>query len=321
MKVGIDISKRTFDAAIQFGDKFKSAKFENNEPGFLAFAQWVMGFSKSRPHICMEATGRYGQDLAQYCFVLDWDVSVVNPRQVKDFAGAMLRRHKTDKLDAQVLQMYASRMPVELWYPKTKVQEKLQENQAAIELTTKMIVQLENFLSSGIKSGSVKETLNNELKSLRKTLTNLQTQADELISADEELSKNRKILKSMIGVADVTARFLLSRIDFSRFTNARALTSFLGLNPRKYSSGTSLQKRECISKVGHSGIRSALYFPAVVAMTHDPALRQFALRLREQGKPEKVIITAVMRKLLTIAFALLRSGTTYDPSKNLVATT
>lgn len=311
MEIGVDISKLTFDAALCSGAKVIHAKFNNNQEGYIDFARWVKSVAEDRPHICMEATGRYGEGLAQFGFDLGWLVSVVNARKVKHFGQAMLQRHKTDKVDAQVLLLFCERMKPEIWRPR--VRKDLHENQAAIQLLKKSIVQVENFLSSGVESLGVRETMLNQIDALRASLKILEDRANKLISEDPELRENHKILNSIIGFGDVTIRYLLSRIDFSKFPNARALTSFLGLNPRKYSSGTSVQKHDCISRVGHAETRSALYFPAVVAVTHDPRFRRFAERLRERGKAEKVIITAVMRKLVSLAFALLRSRQTYDP--------
>jgi transposase len=315
MEVGVDISKLTFDAAVRNGTKLSHVQFNNNQEGYEEFATWVRGCGDSRPHICMEATGRYGEGLASFCFEMEWQVSVVNARQVKHFGHARLERHKTDKVDAQVLLAFCEKMEPKIWNPR--VRPELHENEAAIQLVKKSIVQIQNFLSSGIESVTVIDAMNSQIESLNESLKTLEARAEKLISMDSELKESRVILKSIIGFGDTTIRYLLSRIDFSKFPDARALTTFFGLNPRKYTSGTSVQKHDRISRVGHTEQRSALYFPAVVAMTHDPNFRRFADRLRERGKPKKVIIVAVMRKLLALACALLRSKQLYDPMRNM----
>ena len=104
-------------------------------------------------------------------------------------------------------------------------------------------------------------------------------------------------------------------VDIKRFKTVKQLVAHAGLAPEERSSGTSVRGKAFIGKSGRSRLRKALYMCVVVASTHDPAIRAFAQRLRQRGKPAKVGVTAVMRKLLHMVYGILKAETPYDPTK------
>ena len=133
-----------------------------------------------------------------------------------------------------------------------------------------------------------------------------------MIKSCPKLAKRFKILCSQKGIADKTAILLLAKLDYDRFEKGRQTVSMAGLAPAEFSSGTSVRRRQHISRVGHSDLRDAMYFPAVVAMTHDPEMREFKRRLEKAGKCKKVIICAIMARLLRTGFALIRDDRFYE---------
>jgi transposase len=138
------------------------------------------------------------------------------------------------------------------------------------------------------------------------------------VDADALLSANFKIIHSIIGLGKTSSLALLSAVRFDQFSKPRSVGCFAGLTPRKYESGTSISKHECISRRGSSQLRKRLYFPAMVAMQHNPQMRAFAERLRAKGKPSKVIICAVMRKLLVLVATLIRKQVFYDSTMGML---
>ena len=129
-----------------------------------------------------------------------------------------------------------------------------------------------------------------------------------------DLKRQRDLLTSIPGIGDLTAGKLLAEFrGITNFRNARQLVAFAGLNPRHHTSGSSIHKTTHISKRGHPALRAALYLPAVVAKQHNPILAAFAERLQARGVCGKALIVALMRKLLHLAFGVLKSGRPFDP--------
>lgn len=313
--VGIDISEGWFDCCIRVGEVFKRAQFTNDSSGFNNLHKWLKKQAVVEPQIFMEATGRYWCDLANWAFKHGWLVTVVNPRCIRAFADSRLQYNKTDKLDAECILRFAEgARPGELrnWTPPEKAQQELKELQMEIAGLGKMIGQERNRLKSGVKNQTVKETIRKTLEFLEAQKKALEERALEVIKQDKKLGAEYKTLKRIKGFGDKTIRILLARVDFARFRKGKQLVAFAGIAPRKWESGKG-RKSEHISRVGHADLRSALYLPAVVAMTHDPEMAKLKQRLESQGKANKVIICAVMATLLRKAFALVRDSNAPNP--------
>ncbi|MGB9651225.1 MAG: transposase, partial [Candidatus Cybelea sp.] len=127
------------------------------------------------------------------------------------------------------------------------------------------------------------------------------------------LKRRRDLLTSIPGIGETTAGSILSEIPhLDRFQSAKAVAAFAGLSPRERRSGTSIHGRPRLCKTGNARVRKALYMPAIVALRFNPTLRVFAERLLAAGKHKRLIIGAVMRKLLVLAYGILRSGVAFD---------
>ncbi|MGP0171557.1 transposase, partial [Pseudomonas sp. NCHU5208] len=130
---------------------------------------------------------------------------------------------------------------------------------------------------------------------------------------NDDLRGQRDLLKSIDGIADRTATLLLAELgDMQRFGDSRDVTAFAGLNPKLQDSGKH-KGHVRISRMGSSVLRAGLYLPAVVSLTHNAAIRAMAKRLKARGKAGKQIVCAAMRKLLCIAYGVLKSGKPFDP--------
>jgi len=130
-----------------------------------------------------------------------------------------------------------------------------------------------------------------------------------------ELKRQKDLLTSIPGIGDLTAGKLLAECRDSRaFQDVRQLVAFAGLNPRHHTSGSSIRKKPVLSRTGSAALQAALYMPALAAMRFNPLLRAFADRLRSRAVPGKAIVAAVMRKLLHLAFGVVKSGQPFDPN-------
>ena len=139
-----------------------------------------------------------------------------------------------------------------------------------------------------------------------------QQQIDQLIKQNQVLRHNQKLLCSIKGIGKLTSQWLLPILSTQRFNNARETAAFLGLVPCHKSSGTSLKTRGRLSGRGDADLRARLYMPAVCAITYDPTMKAFYQQLVAKGKPSKVALTAVMRKLVHICYGVIKHQTPYS---------
>ena len=310
--LGIDISKGSFDVFLIQGEKQQHRSFPNRAEGFELLSNWLRECGLQQVHACMESTGRYGEELAQYLYEQEHQVSVVNPSRIRDYARSKLIRNKTDKLDAKIIAIFCLNEKPALWQPPAPEIRELQALVRHLEALQDMRTQENNRLKSGNPSKQVCSLLQEHLCFIDQQIKQIKKRIKEHIDQHPGLKQDRDLLITIPGVGDSTAIKLLSE-NIQAFSDGRALAAFAGLNPSLCFSGTSVHHRGRLSKVGRSGLRKSLYFPAISAMRFNPQIRLFCDRLEERHKPSKVIITAAMRKLLCLALGVLKSRLLFDP--------
>lgn len=313
--LGIDISKATFDVALLLPDsRLLQKSFPNTNQGFAALKTWVLTQAgKLRLHAVMEATGIYYEALALHLHTWIHTLSVVNPRQIKAYADSSLRRSKTDRVDACIIARFAAAQKPRAWQPPMPIERELQELCRRQQSLVAMRTTEKNRLSC-VQCGPVRESIQRHLLALDEELAEVEAAIAKSIASDPQLSAREGLLRSIGGIGACTAARILGEIpDIQRFGSARQLGAHGGLTPRREQSGTSVNRRGGICRIGSSRLRSHLYFPAIAAMRCNPLIMSFASRLRLAGKPPKVIITAVMRKLLHIVFGVLTSNKPFNP--------
>jgi len=311
--LGIDISKGSFDVFLIQGEKQQHRSFPNQAEGFELLSNWLRECGLPQVHACMESTGRYGEELAQYLYEQEHQVSVVNPSRIRDYARSKLIRNKTDKLDAKIIAIFCLNEKPALWQPPAPEIRELQALVRHLEALQDMRTQENNRLKSGNPSKQVCSMLQEHLCFIDQQIKQIKKRIKEHIDQHPGLKQDRDLLITIPGVGDSTAIKLLSE-NIQAFSDGRALAAFAGLNPSLCFSGTSVHHRGRLSKVGRSGLRKSLYFPAISAMRFNPQIRLFCDRLEERHKPSMVIIAAAMRKLLCLALGVLKSGLPFDPS-------
>jgi transposase len=317
--VGIDMAKAKFDAVLwqagTTGNKRRNVKhklFENNEAGFKALQQWLATQPKAELHLCMEATNSYGVALAYFMTRQGYQVSVVNPSQIKAFAESDLKRNKTDKLDASTIAEFCYQKAPRPWQPAS---EKAQEFQALYrrwETLKDIAAQEKNRLDSE-RDGLVCSSLESHIAYLNEQLEALECALDSHLQSDPVLDQQHTLLESIPGIGKVTSYCLLAEVPFAVFSHVNELVAFAGLNPKVHTSG-KFQGRTKISKMGSARLRKALYFPAITACQHNPLVQPLVQRLEQENRCSLFILCAVMRKLLHFAFGVIKSGKPFDPN-------
>ncbi len=312
--VGIDIAKKKFDVALLLGKKGKSGIFHNTPDGFAMFALWLTTrHGVECAHVCMEATGTYGEKLALYLHRAGHVVSVVNPAKIKGFAQSELSRTKTDKADAALIARFCRAMRPEAWQPPAPEVKKLQALVRRLEELNGMLTQEKNRLATADEV--VKPSIEEVILVLQERIKHLRQLISEHIDGDPGLCSKRDLLESIPCIGPTTSAMVLAEFgDVERFGDARHMASFCGLTPRHRQSGSSVRGKSRLSKTGSSRIRRALYMPALSAIRYNPVIIAFRKRLLANGKSKMVIVGAIMRKLVHIIFGVLRSGRPFDPA-------
>lgn len=172
----------------------------------------------------------------------------------------------------------------------------------------------ENRLSSGVTVEAVRESVQAHLAYLNEQIKHTEELIHAHIDNHPGLKRQSELLDSIPGIAKTTAARLLSEItDIKQYRSARQVAAYAGLVPRERQSGSSVRGRARLSKIGNARLRKALYFPAIAALRCSPFFQAWAKGLRERGKCKRSVICAVMRKLVHLAYGVLKSEKPFDP--------
>lgn len=309
--LGIDVSKRKIDVALIFDGKTFTKKFDNSLKGFKLLNGWLKSLKCDQVHACLEATGSYGDAVALFLHEAGHIVSVVNPFRIKGYAAAKLQRNKTDQVDGHLIADFCKTQNPDQWFPPSPEVAELRALTRRIEMLEEMRQMEQNRLDVSPKK--TKPSIKRMIKTLEKEIKDLKANIKDHIDQNPELKEQVKLLETIPGIAKKTAYLLLAEIDFSRYDSARQIAAYAGVVPRRRESGTSLN-HTTLSKQGNGRIRKGLYFPAIVAKQYNKPIVAFAKRLEQNGKTPMQIVCAAMRKLLHIAFGVLKHKTPFDPN-------
>lgn len=311
--LGIDIAKDTFEAHLLREKAPARGSFANTPAGFIKLDHWLHKRKVERVHVCLEATGRYSEGVAEHLQAGGHTVSVINPARLKAFGQATLTRTKTDQTDAALLADFCRRQQPAAWTPPAPEKRVLRDLVRRRESLQQLRQGEANRLGSGETSAVVRASLEAVLALLDAQLGAIEQAIADQIQAHPELARQHQLLDSILGIGPTTAAALLGEIDFGAYPTARQLAAQAGLTPRQRQSGTSVRGKPRLSKQGASQLRKILYFPAIVAMRHNPIVRAFAARLKDRGKCKMAIVCAAMRKLLHLCYGVLKTGLAFDP--------
>jgi transposase len=260
--------------------------------------------------VVIEATGGCERRLVAELIDAGWSVAVVNPRQARDFAKAMGRLAKTDRIDAEILAIFAQRIQPR---PTQKIPEKQRELDALVARRRQMVElrSMERMRKQQTTLKAASKSIEKLLKVLDREIAVIEKAIAQLIESDDDWRAKRDMIESVPGVGSATSATLVAELPELGRLNRQEIASLVGVAPLNHDSGSFRGQRHI--RGGRSAVRCALYMAALTATRCNPVLRSFAQRLRKAGKPFKVVITACMRKLLTILNTMLRNATAWNP--------
>lgn len=312
--IGIDISKSFFDVSISD----RHYQFSNEPMGF----ECLLKLLDNDSHIVMEASGPYYLRLACYLHMHEVRVSVINPLVIRRYSQMRLSRAKTDKKDARLIAEYGAMTKPEQWIPPQRHMIELQQTEVIVsglnKQHTALSNQLESFTASGMLHKELQQTIQKELSHLQQLITRLSVRMQQIVHA--HYGQMLSDLKSIPGIGKKTAMMLiLVSGGFDRFDNYRKLSSYIGICPRLFESGSSVKGKSRICKMGMSAIRASLYVCSWSAKRCNKACRDLYQRLLAKGKAKKLALIAVANKLLKQVFAIAKTQSKYqqDYSKNI----
>lgn len=311
--LGIDIAKGKFDVSLEVNGKAKKKQFANNPEGYTQLSVWLKQLSIEQVHACMEATGTYGEALAEYLYDLGQTVSVVNPARIKGHAQSQMKRHKTDELDAEVIRHFCETQTPEAWKPPTPEIKALRGLVRRLDDLVAMHTQELNRLKSGALTAAVQASVEQMLAYLEQQITDLEHQIDEHIDQHPELKHQIELITSIPGLGKRTAVKLVAEfMDIAGYADARSLAASVGVTPSQHRSGSSVNGITHISKIGNATLRGAMWWPAISAMKHNPVIREFVTKLRKAKKHNFAIIIAVIRKLIHLVYGVIKNDKPFD---------
>jgi transposase len=310
--IGIDIAKAKFDIALIQNDKFRVKVCKNTPEGFHQLIEWLNKHGVYHVHATMEATGTYWEALAEFLVDAGHQVSVVNPVRIANYAKSIMQRGKTDVQDARLIARFCERERPELWQPTPKSQRELLAMVRQLQHLTDCLQAERNRLP--ISRISIQASIDAHIRFIEQQIKDLERQIKQHINSDPTLKHNRELLLSIPNIGEKSMAHLLAYLgDGTRFERSNQATAFAGLTPRRFESGSSVHGKSRISKQGHADIRHILFMPALGNYGMKRAFVPFMERLKAAGKAPKEIIVAIMRKLLAIAQAVLKSQTPFNP--------
>jgi transposase len=313
--IGIDVSKATLDVMIVQGQTRRHRQFANTPSGHQQLGRWLHEQGAVHGQACLEATGRYGQPITRLLYDQAIAVSMVNPRRIKAYGESLLLRNKTDKSDAWLIADFCRTQQPRLWQPPDPAVETLQAWQRRLQDLQQMRTQEINRLEALSKHDVVYPCIRRHLRILEREISRVEQAIAAHIQTTPHLQQAHALLTSIVGIGDKSAGQILAELpDIHTFANARELAAYAGVSPRQKLSGSSVHGRSRLVKIGSAKLRKALFFPALVAMRFNPHLKSVADRLLAAGKPKMVVVGAIMRKLLCLIYAILKSGRPYDPN-------
>jgi transposase len=317
---GIDVAHKTLVLAVGTEEALgKVREFANTPSGHAALIKALQSARVER--VCLEATGSYHLDLALAIDAAGIALMVLNPKAAKRFAEALLTRNKSDTVDAGVLAQFARRMPFEPWRrPACEALELracARRLEALVADRTRAKNQLHALLQSTTTPVVVLEDVRLSIRQYTAQIEALRDWAEARIGADASLAQVYRLLTGIPGIAAASAIQLMGELlVLPEDMRAKQWVALAGLDPRRNTSGTSVNKPPRLSKAGNAHLRKALFMPALSAARHEPHVNRYYRHLIDtRGLKKMQAVCAVMRKLLHAIHAMLKHRRTFDGSR------
>ncbi|MBA3480351.1 MAG: IS110 family transposase [Pirellulales bacterium] len=304
-RVGIDVSKRHWDVAVE--GQSRGRRFAADATGLAQLLAW---FEEINPAlVCLEATGGYERLLVEGLHRSALRVSVVNPRHIRSFAGALGHLEKTDRIDAAVIARFAASIDPDPSEPPSENQQRLRALRARRQQVVQSITQEKNRLGTAWDAAT-RQSIQQAIEFYQEQLKELDQQLAELTASDPQFRGRLELLITVPGVGAVTAAGLLADLPELGSLNRGEAAKLVGLAPLNRDSGSLRGKR--LIGGGRAHVRRTLYMATLVATQHNPLIRSYYQQLIQRGKAKMTALIACMRKLLLILNAMIKTNSPWN---------
>lgn len=299
--IGVDIAKGWID--VWYLSSSRHERIYMTKQDLARFARGARGCLA-----VLEASGGYERPVTEALAKAGVDCARVNPRQAREFARAMGKLAKTDRVDAEILALMGRTLPLKPTPPADPDRQRLADLVARRAALVGMIGAEKNRAGT-TRDVWLAQEIASSISGLQEQLAAVEDQIAALVAARAPLAEAGRRMRSVPGIGPALAAVLLAWLPELGELDHRRIAALAGLAPHACDSGLSRGKRHVWG--GRAGVRRALYLAAFIASRHDPVFKAFRKRLQDAGKPTKVALTACARKLLTILNAMMRDGKDY----------
>ncbi len=304
--IGIDISKNTFD--VHFLSNGSDHRFDYNPDNIDKAA--AMFRSAAPDLIVMEATGGYETDLAAELQSAGLPVAVVNPKRIRNFAKALGQTAKTDRIDARVIAEFGAALQP----PAGEAVDETTRKIRALTARKRQLISIrtaEKNRTEHIRDEIIEKSIRTLISATEEQICEIENQIRILITSSSDLKQKAEIIQSFKGIGESTAAGLISGLPEIGTMNRRQIASLTGTAPVNRDSGQFRGKR--MTGGGRCEIRTLLYMPTLVAIQHNPDIRNFYNHLINKGKNKMVAVVACMRKILVILNSMVKNNQPWEP--------
>lgn len=315
--IGIDISKNTIDTTLYHSREH--AVFSNDEAGYRDLIKWSKGHLGTAHYFyCFENTGNYSLKLSVFLCASSLVYVEESPMRIKRSTG--LTREKTDKLDSYMIArfgwMYREELEPSNVRPKAfqeigrllALRDQLVRDRSGLKSTLKE----QRHLLSSPSTDACCKILERSIKHIDKQVLSIEKRMRELLKTDDKLQQNYQLLLSVKGVGLIlSCQLLYHTSNFVKFDNWRSFSSYCGIAPFEYSSGSSIRRRKQSHYIGDRKMKTLLSMAAVSAIQSDRELKNYYQRKLEEGKHKMIALNNVRNKILARSFAVIKRGTPF----------
>jgi transposase len=293
--------------------------FANNSKGFISLMAWVnKSTDPSIPVVfVMEATGVYHESFAYFLDSRSQKICIVLPNKISNYIRTLTINTITDKTAADAICQFGIERKLDIWHkPDTTFKQMKQltrERDQIISERTACKNQLHAEMSEAESNKSSKKRLEERIKLLDKQIGQINEELKTIVSSEQEILKNVKLLCTIPGVGTLTACTILAETDgFDLIRSKKQLTSYAGLDVREKQSGTSIKGKPKISKKGNRYLRKAMHFPALAAIRHNERYKAVFARIVQKHGIKMKAAVAIQRKLLELSYILYKTQKPFD---------
>lgn len=305
--VGIDVSKTMLDVFICPANRYM--QFKNTPAGRKKMMHKLATFQPTL--VVLEASGGYEKPMMRDFARTPFAVAVVNPRRIRDFAKSLGKLAKTDRIDAQVIALFAEKVNP----PAKEVYDEKQAVLAELNMRRHQLLKMIQMEANRLDKASpaIRRTIEKNIRWLKKALQEVEALLQDAVKASPDLTAKKRVLASVKGVGSVTSTSLLADLPELGRLSHRQISALAGVAPYNCDSGAMRGQRKIFG--GRACVRRSLYMAALVASRYNPVVKAFYQRLCQAGKNKKVALTACMHKLLVILNALLKKNQLWDAKR------